>query len=179
MASQQLIFTHAAIRKELPLATGLSWRGFLIASRDRNSLILRPKKVYAHAFCQAAIYHRIVTTLSPTSQRKDFPAFERLKSLREQRSPSRIRVGGPSTKYLAKPGMIALSLAHGETKARTAAGATGRLSRCHVALDRIFKEFRVRLDVQRLHHPILVKGDGAGLYVDYICHFFHRHPFRQ
>jgi hypothetical protein len=54
----------------------------------------------------------------------------------------------------------------------------GILRRCHVVLECIFKEFRVRLEVQRLHHPVLVKCHRAGLYVDNICHFFHRHPFR-
>lgn len=39
--------------------------------------ILRPKEVRAHAYCQAAIYHReFLTILSPPSQRKDFPALK-------------------------------------------------------------------------------------------------------
>ena len=54
-----------------------------------------------------------------------------------------------------------------------------RLRRCHVALNCVFKEFRIRFDVQRLHHPVLVKCHRARLYVDNICDFFHRHPFRQ
>ena len=48
-----------------------------------------------------------------------------------------------------------------------------RSGRCHVALDCIFKEFRVRLDVQCLHHPVLVKRHRSRLYVDDIRHFFH------
>jgi hypothetical protein len=54
-----------------------------------------------------------------------------------------------------------------------------RLRRRHVALDCIFKELRVRLDVQRLHHAVLVKSDCPGLNVNDICHFLHRHSFGQ
>jgi hypothetical protein len=53
------------------------------------------------------------------------------------------------------------------------------ISRRHVALDRIFEEFRISFNVQCLHHLVFVKCHRAGLYVDGICHFFHRHPLHQ
>jgi hypothetical protein len=54
-----------------------------------------------------------------------------------------------------------------------------RLRGCHVTLDCVFKQFRVRFDVQCLHHPVLMKGNRARFNVDNIGHFFHRHSFRQ
>jgi hypothetical protein len=57
--------------------------------------------------------------------KKRLPGVERLKSLREQRSRSRMRMAGPSIRTLSRLGTIALGLAHGETKARTAAGIAG------------------------------------------------------
>src|SRR5580704_596251 len=48
-----------------------------------------------------------------------------------------------------------------------------------MVLDCIFKKFRVCLNVQCLHHPVFVKCNSAGLYVDRVRHLFHRQALRQ
>jgi hypothetical protein len=69
---------------------------------------------------------------------------------------------------LRGPDDVGFNVRTGEASCRLA-----RSRRRHVALDCIFKEFRVRLHVQCLHHPVLVKRHRPGLYVDDIRHFFH------
>jgi hypothetical protein len=68
----------------------------------------------------------------------------------------------------AGPDDVGVNVRTGEASCRLA-----RSRRCHVALDCIFKEFRVRLHVQCLHHPVLVKRHRSRLYINDIRHFFH------
>ena len=92
--------------------------------------------------------------------------------------PLTIRVGMCTGKInrVRDPGETGRSVQWEALQARRIAS---RLRGCHVALDCVFKQFRVCFDVQRLHHPVLVKCDCARFYVDNIRHFFHRHSFRQ
>jgi hypothetical protein len=53
------------------------------------------------------------------------------------------------------------------------------LSGGHVPLDCVFQQLGVGLDVQSLHHPVLVKCHRPRLDVDHIGYFFHRQTFRQ
>jgi hypothetical protein len=47
----------------------------------------------------------------------------------------------------------------------------------HLVSERISQKFGIGVDVERLHHPILVKGNGAWFDVDHICDLLHRQTF--